>query len=167
MTDPKYWQILDSAVRLEVTKGHLRWTISDLSRNAGVGRTLIYYYFGKKKEAIIDVAMKVISDEIFGLSPERILLWEAGDIKSSVLKSREILERAPHLREFFFYWRVRPSEIKDYFVNTEKRYLQKIKKARPKLDDVAAKAFFAVLFSVVVMPDLKGEAIDLILNKLA
>src|ERR1700745_3649674 len=43
--DKHYWNILDAVFRLEVTKGHLRWKISDVSRLAGVQRTLVYYYF--------------------------------------------------------------------------------------------------------------------------
>jgi AcrR family transcriptional regulator len=166
MTDPKYWQILDCAVKLEVSKGHLRWTISDLSRGSGVGRTLIYYYFGKAKAEIVKVALKIVSDEIFGLSPERLKLWEAGDIKSSILKSREMIEKAPHLREFYFHWRHTQSEIRDHLISVEKRYLQKIKKSRPSLDDKSAHALFTVLFGLVMMPDLKLESIEIVLSRL-
>ncbi len=100
-------RILDAVVRLEVIKGHLRWKMADLSRLSGVQRTLIYYYFGKSKEAILNEAMKTIGDEFFGLSQERLEMWKQGRIKESILKSRESFKQAPHVPLFSFIGDIR------------------------------------------------------------
>lgn len=166
MQDERYWAILNHAVRLEVSKGHLRWTMAELARGSGVGRTLIYYYFGKSKDAIIQVALKLITDEVFGLSPERIKLWNEGRVAESVLKSREIITHAPQLREFFFHWRHTPGEIQDHLVKTEKRYMQKLKQAFPKLSPVQLEALYAVNFGLVMTPSITPGAIDAALSVL-
>lgn len=152
MQDERYWAILNHAVRLEVSKGHLRWTMAELARGSGVGRTLIYYYFGKSKDAIIQVALKLIADEVFGLSAERLKLWREGRVAESVMESREMLTLAPQLREFYFHWRYIPGEIRNHLIQTEKRYLQKLKSVYPQLSAVQAEAFFAICFGLVMAP---------------
>lgn len=152
MKDENYWKILNSAVRLDVQKGHLRWTVAELARSSGVGRTLIYYYFGKSKEQVIKTALNIIADEVFGLSPERLQLWKDGRIAESIEKSRALLQLAPQLREFYFHWRYTPSETQDHLIRVEKRYLQKLRGARPNLSPVAAEACFALLFGLVMHP---------------
>lgn len=166
MKDEKYWNILNHAVRLEVTKGHLRWTMTDLSRASGVGRTLIYHYFGKTKESIIQEALKLIADEVFGLSTERLQLWQEGRIQESVSKSRELLEKAPHLREFYIHWRQKPSEVQEHLIQVEKRYTQKLKLLKKDLSADQAKAIFAVLFGLVMTPELNIKTIELVLAAL-
>lgn len=164
MTDQQYWQVLDNVVRLEVLKGHQRWSISDLARGSGVGRTLIYYYFGKSKAEIVQAALKVIGDEFFGLSPERLKLLESGGVRASILKTRELLHRAPHIREFFFHWRHQKSEVRDHLLMLEKRYMQKLKKLRPELNPIQAQALFTVFFGLAVVPELQDDVLDEVLK---
>lgn len=166
MKDDRYWKILDAVVRLEVVKGHLRWTLSDLARLSGVGRTLIYYYFGKSKKEILRVAMKLIGDEFFGLSEDRMKMWAEGQVRESVLKSRELCKKAPHMIEFYFHWRHHEGDLCDELVSLEKRYLRKIKSVKPHLSADQAAALFSMLFALVVVPDLKVEAIDIVLAQL-
>ncbi len=166
MQDDRYWAILNHAVHLEVSKGHLRWTMAELARGSKVGRTLIYYYFGKSKGAIIEVALKLITDEVFGLSPERLLLWSSGRGAESVLKSREMLKNAPQLREFYFHWRHIPGEIRNHLLSTEKRYLQKLKNVNPKLSAEQAEALFAVNFGLVMAPSVSKSTIEYVVQEL-
>lgn len=160
MKDERYWTILNHAVHLEVTKGHLRWTMAELARGSRVSRTLIYYYFGKSKQTIIDVALKVIADEVFGLSPERLELWKEGQIVESVMRSRQLIEQAPQFREFYFHWRHRSGEICDYLIQLEKRYLQKLQMAKPSLSTTEAHALLAVNFGLVMLPALSRDAVE-------
>jgi AcrR family transcriptional regulator len=164
--DENYWKILNSAVRLDVQKGHLRWTVAELARASGVGRTLIYYYFGKSKEQVIKTALNIIAEEVFGLSPERLQLWQEGRIAESIEKSRDMLKLAPQLREFYFHWRYTPSETQEDLVRVEKRYLQKLKKAKPSLSNVAAEAVFALLFGLVMHPSASPAAIQMAVKTL-
>ena len=165
MTDAQHWKVLDQVLRLEVVKGHLRWSISDLARHSGVGRTLIYYYFGKSKADIVGAAMKIIGDEFFGLSPERLKVWAAGDFRSAIIKTRELMEHAPHIKEFYFHWRHQPSEVRDHLVSLEKRYLQKLRSMHPHLGPAEAQALWAMVFGMALVPDLKEEALALLLKR--
>ena len=47
--DETFWSVLYSAIELDFKRGHLRGTMSELSRMSNVTRSLIYYYFGKSK----------------------------------------------------------------------------------------------------------------------
>ena len=163
--DKHFWLILDSVLRLEVTKGHLRWKISDVSRVAGVQRTLIYYYFGKSKTGILKSAMAIIGDEFFGLSPERMRMWGRGQVRDSILMTRDLMKKAPHMQLFFFHWRHQDSEIRDELLTIERRYLNKLKSHFPHLSDLDRKALFAVFFGICNAPDLPDSVLDRILEK--
>lgn len=165
MKDKHYFKILDAVLRLDITKGHLRWKISDVSRAAGVQRTLIYYYFGKSKEKILNAALKIIGDEFFGLSPDRLEMWRQGHIRESILRTRGLIQRAPHIIEFYFHWRHKKSDVQAEILLLEKRYLSKLKASFPSLTPVDARALYAIVFSLAVMPDLDGDVLDRILEK--
>jgi AcrR family transcriptional regulator len=158
--------VLDTVIRLEVSKGHLSWKITDLSRLSGVGRPLIYYYFGKAKEEIVRTALKIIADEIFGLSPERIEMWKRGQIAESVLKTRELMARAPHVSQFYFHWRHRPGDISSYFKEVEKRYRAKLGRLLNRKSPAEVEALFAVFFGLILIPELNEATLRLAIAKL-
>jgi AcrR family transcriptional regulator len=54
-------------MKLEVSKGHLLWRLSDIAKDADVTRSLIYYYFGKEKEVILQEAFRFMIDLFFNL----------------------------------------------------------------------------------------------------
>lgn len=164
MKDQNFFKVLDAVVKLEVLKGHLRWKMSDLSRISGVQRTLVYYYFGKSKEMILQTAMKGIGDEFFGLSDERLELWKSGKIKESILRTREMMKKAPHVTQFYFHWRHQDNEIAKHLASLEKRYTRKVKELFPNVSDNDAQAVFAIFFGLVVTPDLNEAVIDQILK---
>jgi AcrR family transcriptional regulator len=164
MKDAKYIKILDAVVRLEVTKGHLRWKMAELSRVSGVQRTLVYYYFGKSKEAILAEALKTIGDEFFGLSPERISMWKEGRMKESILATRARFKQAPHVPQFFFHWRHQPSEVQTALKLLEKRFRDKVKAQFPKIRKDDEEAVYAVFFGLVLVPDLKESVLDRVLS---
>lgn len=169
MTDQKdknYWAVLEAVIKLEVSKGHLLWKVTELSRLSGVGRPLIYYYFGKSKKEIVQTALKIIGDEFFGLSEERILLWKEGRVVDSILKTRELIERAPYVSVFFFHWRHKDGEIADYLKSLENRYRQKISQVRPDFSKLEVDVFFTIAFGLSVFPELKPEVIGAILKKI-
>src|SRR5690606_7022443 len=119
-----------------------------------VQRTLIYYYFGKSKESILETAMKSIGDEFFGFSPERMALWKQGKIKESILRARELLAQAPHVAQFFFHWRHQKSPIAGHLKALEKRYPKKLKESFPKLSQTECEAIFAIFWGLVLVPEL-------------
>lgn len=173
--DQKYWNILNQAVRLEVTHGHLLWSLSELSRASQVSRPLIYHYFGKSKANIVQEALKLISDEVFGLSAQRLKSWQQGNILESVLKTRSLLEQAPFLREFYMHWRYKPSMTQTHLLQVEKRYKQKLKMLGQMLGQELLPetigAVFAILFGLVMTPEINeksiGIAVDLLKQQLS
>lgn len=163
MTDQKdknYWLVLDAVIRLEVNKGHLQWKLTEISRLSGVGRPLIYYYFGKSKEEIVQTALKIIGDEFFGLSEERLQLWREGRVEESIRRTRDLLQNAPHVSVFFFYWRYRQGEIADFLKNLEKRYREKLRLAFPEKTPVEIDAIFVILFGLILLPDVNPATIS-------
>lgn len=164
--DKNYWLVLDAVIRLEVSKGHLQWKLTEISRLSGVGRPLIYYYFGKSKEEIVQAALKVIGDEFFGLSDERLLLWKERRIVESVQRTRDLLKSAPYVSAFFFYWRHREGEIGDFLKSLEQRYREKLRLAFPEKSAVEIESIFVILFGLIVMPDLNPVTIEAMLRGL-
>lgn len=164
MKDENYMKILDAVVRLEVVKGHLRWKMSELSRLSGVQRTLIYYYFGKSKEAILQAALKTIGDDFFGLSTERLSMWKSGQVKDSILRTRELFKKAPHVAEFFFHWRHQSSEVQKELKQLEKRYIAKVQDVFPHVPKADAEAVFTIFFGLVLVPELNDSVIDRVLK---
>ena len=162
--DERYWRVLDTVIRLEVVKGHLAWKTTDLSRLSGVKRPLIYYYFGKSKEEIVRTALKIIGDELFGLSRERLELWREGRVAESVLRSRELLRLAPHVSEFYFHWRHQRGEIGAHFVRLEKRYREKLMGTGRSAAET--EAIFAVFFGLVLSPGLSEETLRAVVSRL-
>lgn len=163
MKDENYIKILDAVVRLEVTKGHLRWKMAELSRLSGVQRTLVYYYFGKSKEAILAEALKTIGDEFFGLSPDRISMWKEGRMKESILATRARFKQAPHVPQFFFHWRHQPSEVQTALKLLEKRFRDKVRAQFPHVSREQEEAVYAIFFGMVLVPDLREEVLDMVI----
>lgn len=62
-----YFAVCNAILKMEVAKGHLQWTLSDVSRESGVTRSLIYYYFGKEKNVVLEEAYKFVISHIFNM----------------------------------------------------------------------------------------------------
>lgn len=164
--DQNYWKVLDAVIRLEVTKGHLLWKVTELSRLSGVGRPLIYYYFGKSKEEIVQTALKIIGDEFFGLSEERIEMWKRKEIAESVLRTRELMSKAPYVSVFFFHWRHKDGEIADHLKALEQRYKAKLETLMPGKSAAEMDAIFAALFGLTLLPELQDGSVRALIQKI-
>ncbi|MFV8250348.1 TetR/AcrR family transcriptional regulator [Bdellovibrio bacteriovorus] len=62
-----YFAVCNAILKMEVAKGHLAWTLSDISRESNVTRSLIYYYFGKEKDKVLEEAYKFVISHIFNM----------------------------------------------------------------------------------------------------
>lgn len=62
-----YLAVCNAILKMEVAKGHLAWTLSDISRESNITRSLIYYYFGKEKEKVLEEAYKFIIANFFDI----------------------------------------------------------------------------------------------------
>ncbi len=67
--DEVYFSVCNAVLRLEVNRGHLKWTVSDLSRFSGITRSLIYYYFGKDKDDILEHSYRYMVGIFFNSDP--------------------------------------------------------------------------------------------------
>lgn len=157
--DETYWNVLNAAIQLDFSRGHQRWTMSELSRVSKITRSLIYYYFGKSKEGLLTEAVKLIGEELFGLNESRIGLWEKGEITESVILTRRLLEKSPHMVAFYMVHRHADSEIGRKLRELEGEHMKKIKRFFPKASDHSIEALFSLFLGLVFAPRLSDEAV--------
>lgn len=153
-----YWSVLNAAILLDFRRGHLRWSMSELSRMSKVTRSLIYYYFGKSKESILLEAVKMIGEEFFGLNPARLKLWSQGRIAESVIETRRLVEKSPNMSAFYSVYRNDDSKFGESIQSLEKEYKQKLKKFF-KGSDSSIESIFGLFMGLVVAPGMSDEAV--------
>lgn len=158
--DESFWKVLSAAVELDYRKGHLRWTMTELSRRSGVTRSLIYYYFGRSKLNIVKSAVKIVGDEIIGLSERRLQMWRDGEYLNSLRESRAILEKAPFIGAFYLTCRAWENELGQTVRTMEKLLLKKIKNFIPTFNDEDARALATIYFGLVFSPFSGHEVIE-------
>ena len=118
-----FFKICDSVLYHEVTKGHLKWSLSDVSKEANVTRSLIYYYLGKEKEVILHEAILFMLDLFFNTSGEN-KLGIRERMKNVLIQMREM----PHLFMYYISERTKDTEYGNLIRETEQKliiYLQK------------------------------------------
>ncbi len=157
--DDTFWSVLRAAIELDFRRGHLRWKMSELSRDSKVTRSLIYYYFGKSKENILVTAVKLIGEEFFGLTPLRVQMWKDGKIAESLLLSRRLLERVPHIGTFYMVHREEQTEIGASLRQLELEYRKKIKRFFPDSPAEALDALFALFMGLTLTPRLSDPGV--------
>lgn len=151
-------RILDAALRLDYVKGHLRWKMTDLARASGVTRSLIYYYFGNSKTALMKEAVRTLGEEFFGLSEERQALWREGRLTDSFHRTRELARGMPHIVIFYLSQRKPGSPLHSEISELERRYLEKLRAHFPGAPLSRVRATFALLFGLAAMGDIANEA---------
>ena len=155
-----YWAVLESVIRLDIIRGHMNWKITELARASKVSRPLIYYYFGKSKENIMKTAIDFLGQEYFGLSEERMKLWQSGEILQSVLLTRLLCQKAPHIHLFYMFRRNLQTPVGESLREFESRHRTKIQDYYPKLSQDSVEALSAVFFGLVAMPALSQKGVE-------
>lgn len=158
--DAAFWKVLNSALELDFRRGHLKWTLSELSRKSGITRSLIYYHFGRSKVAILDEAVRVIGEEVVGLSAERMEMWSRGDWVASVRAARAISTKSPHLCNFYLIHRDRPTEIGKALRDIESSYLKKLETIFRGLPPEGIRALFGFFFGMTFGPRVDDAAAE-------
>jgi AcrR family transcriptional regulator len=154
-----YWKILNAAIALDIKKGHLKWSITDIASISKISRTLIYYYFGKSKENILLEAIQLFGQELSGNTNSRTEAWLAGDLASTFCSSRKILLQVPGIRVFYFLRRNEPTVLGEAILNFEKNFKQKIATFFPLLSTEDVDGLFALFLGIVWSPELSDEAV--------
>ncbi len=157
--DEVFKSIFEAIIRLDMQKGHLKWKISEVARASKISRTLIYYYFGNSKENMIATAIDFLGEEYFGLSPERLAMWERGEVLESVLKSRELCQGALYVPFFHMARRHLKGKTGDKLRDLEARYHKKLQSYYPEANKDDIEALAAVLFGMAAMPNLSNAGV--------
>jgi AcrR family transcriptional regulator len=158
--DEMYWKILNCALDLELKKGHLKWTLSELSRHSGITRSLIYYYFGRSHVRILEDAISIMGQELIGLNDSRVKMWKERRWQESLTQARSIYEKAPNMCLFYLSNRNKSNSIGIKLNELEKAFFQRIKKFKPELTHEMCNTLFAIFFGIIFSPHVGSEEID-------
>ena len=159
--DEIYWKVLNCALELEFRKGHLKWTMTELSRKSKITRSLIYYYFGRSKMSILQAAVNIIGEEFIGLSNKRMEMWKNGQYEAGLLEARQFYERMPYLCAFYLNYRERPNEIGEALLKIDKAFRRKLRQVAPNASKAEINTIFAVYFGVVYSPEVGPDEIKI------
>ncbi|MFT6070545.1 MAG: AcrR family transcriptional regulator [Bacteriovoracaceae bacterium] len=126
-----HFKICNSVLKLEVNKGHLKWTISEVSKDSGVTRSLIYYYFGKEKTTLLEEAYRYMVQVFFNVNEEKSLGLRAR--MKLVLKN---LKEMPYAYILFFLERKKDTEAGALMRKAEEELFRKLKIEFPELTEI-------------------------------
>lgn len=100
-----YFKICDSVLLHELIKGHLKWSLSDISKHSGITRSLIYYYMGKEKEQILQEAIRFMLELFFNTNIDKRLGVE-GRMELVLTQIRQM----PHIFLYYVSERIKNSD---------------------------------------------------------
>ena len=159
--DDIYWKVLNCALELEFKKGHLKWTMTELSRKSEITRSLIYYYFGRSKMSILEAAVSIIGEEFIGMTEKRLELWKQGNYEEGLLETRGIYEKMPYLCAFSLNYRGRPNEIGEALDKVEKTFMRRLQQNAPNATKAQINALYAAYFGITFSPNVGPEEIKI------
>ena len=119
--DELFFQICHNVLKLEVSKGHLKWTLSDVAKESDITRSLIYYYFGKNKETILEEAYRYMIEVVFNNDSTKRL-----GIKERMNIVLEKIKNMPYLFILFYLEKNTGSKISEMISKAEKKLLEKL-----------------------------------------
>lgn len=152
-------KIIEIVIRLDTEKGHLKWSITQVSKLAKVSRSLVYYHFGKTKNDILLECLSSVLTEFYGLTDERMSLAKAS-LSDSLKKTHAIYMRNPSFAIFFQKWRNKPSKIRDKYIEIEELYDKKLSVLFPRANPHQRKAIHAFFHGLVTAPYVDEKTID-------
>lgn len=159
--DEIYWQVLNCALELEFKKGHLKWTMTELSRKSKITRSLIYYYFGRSKMDILQAAVSIIGEEFIGVGGKRIELWLSGEFEQSLTQARQMYDKMPYICAFYLNYRTKPNDIGFELAKMDKAFKRKLKQIAPKATPEQINTIFAVYFGIGYSPYVGPKEIQI------
>lgn len=123
-----YFLICNSVLKMEFEKGHLSWTLSDISKDSGITRSLIYYYFGKEKETVLEEAYRFVIAQVFDLKRVKTL-----SIHERIKKVLADLKSMPYLFVLYFMEKNKSSKFGKMLEKAEHQLLQCLQEENPSL----------------------------------
>ena len=165
----KYSRIINLSIQLirkDVMLGHLKWKVTDLARVCKISRSQIYELLGNSKTTILNNALKILLEEIYGLSPERVALRETESHLAGLIRSRKIVIDAPELLSFYFRHRTREDQVGQTIRHYEKKYLELVQKQTGLKDRSQLLYFRTVIHGISVAPYLSDAEVENCLNQM-
>ena len=142
----KYFRICDELLRLEVVRGHLNWSVSEVARASEVTRSLIYYYFGKSKEELLEEASRHMIHTIYGNSDNAHL-----GVENRCKKVVGFLRKNPNLFVYWYKNRGKDNSVGRLIEEKEERAFKVIKSYYPDLPETEIFKIQALQISAVAM----------------
>lgn len=144
----------------EVSKGHLKWKVADVSRRLKVSRSLIYYHFGSSKQEILDSCFEIVAEEFYGLNNDfrGLADFENRVLEKSLIRTQKIYLRTPAIITFYHRWRQEQSPMQKRMLEMERRYQAKLLQAFPHLTKDEMLAVHAAMHGVVTGPFVSAAA---------
>jgi AcrR family transcriptional regulator len=150
-----HFRILNAVTKLEISKGHLKWKISDVAKEADVTRSLVYYYLGKDKEVILKEAVKFMLESVFNLFED-----EPIRVKYRLKIALEQIKRMPYLMVLFVLNRRADNEIGEIIRAGEIELFTLLKKIYPQMSDQQILQLYIMELGAAVHGDLSEDFID-------
>lgn len=125
-----YFAVCNSILKMEVEKGHLKWTLSEISRESGITRSLIYYYFGKEKQKALEEASKFILSQFFNIERTKTM-----GIRERLRQVLLDVKKMPYLFVFYFLEKNNGGEIGHMIKEAERLLMANMTKEFPTLSE--------------------------------
>ena len=148
-----FFAICNSVLKLEVTKGHLRWRPSDVASDAKITRSLIYYYFGKDKEALLEESLRYMIT-LFFVRPPDVRLRE---------RVKQILDRTkamPWLFILFVIEKGRDTKLSRLIKDAEAKLIEDMEKRRPALSKTEILGIYLLELGCLAYGDVSQAQMD-------
>lgn len=137
-------------LKLEISKGHLLWKVTDLEAKSKLSRSIIYRYLGNTKENILRNSLQIFIFDFYGLSTDALVF----PFEERVKRTREYLIQNPEITVFYLKWRATNSWIEKELIAVETKFQQKLKKLFPSLSEEKIWILHAQLHGIVTAPFL-------------
>jgi AcrR family transcriptional regulator len=146
--------IMEAVIELEMTKGHLKWRMADLSRLSGVTRSLLYYYFGKNTKSIFKEAVHYYIGQFLDFRIERAEKVRKGEIIELISVARKKLRKNPYFLQFYAKHRLEETDVSHLFQKAENHYFENLKETLPVRWRPLARILWALVFGLAIQPNL-------------
>lgn len=126
-----YFAVCNAILKLEFSKGHLKWTVSEVARESNITRSLIYYYFGKEKKTVLEVAYKFIISHFYNLERAK-----STSVRERLQILLQDLKSMPYLVILFYMAKKEDSDFGKMIRDKEKQLLAALKHEFPHLTEI-------------------------------
>lgn len=150
------------ALTLEISKGHLKWMVTELERKSGVSRSLIYRYLGSTKKEILRNAFEIFVKQFYGLEKKAY----AEPLPKQIKRARQQIIDYPETALFYQKWRMIESDQAREFMRIEEKFQKKLRKLFPRFSQEEILAAHACIHGLATAPFLSPEQSEIICEQL-